>query len=190
MKLNITVIYGSVRTARQGIKAARWMVDKLKQRGHVVELVDPLVYQLPIIDKMYTDYDTAPENLQKLAKLYKKTDLFVVVSAEYNHSIPPALSNLIDYFGGEYLWRPSAIVTYSSGGFGGVRVASQLRTLLAEVGMPAISSSFPISKVQDSFDETGNALDEAYERRVVKFLDELEWYARAFKAEREKGVPY
>jgi NAD(P)H-dependent FMN reductase len=35
-----------------------------------------------------------------------------VVSGEYNHSIPPALSNLLDYFIEEYLWRPSAIVCY------------------------------------------------------------------------------
>ena len=45
----------------------------------------------------------------KWAKFVERTlaaraDAFVVVSGEYNHSIPPALSNLLDYFLEEYLW--------------------------------------------------------------------------------------
>ena len=39
-------------------------------------------------------------------------DAIVVVSGEYNHSIPPALSNLLDHFLEEWFWKPSAIVCY------------------------------------------------------------------------------
>ncbi len=56
--------------------------------------------------------------------------------------------------------------------------------------MPAISISFPMSKVNKSFDTEGKALDEFYEKRVGRFLDELEWYAEALKVQREKGAPY
>ena len=45
----------------------------------------------------------------------RSADAFVVVSGEYNHSISPALSNLLDHFLEEYFWRPSAIVCYSAG---------------------------------------------------------------------------
>ena len=38
--LNIAVIYGSARQVRQGIKAARFIVRKLEQRGHEVKLVN------------------------------------------------------------------------------------------------------------------------------------------------------
>jgi NAD(P)H-dependent FMN reductase len=40
----IAVIVGSVRSERQGIKVANWVVKKLEERGHVVSLVDPLKY--------------------------------------------------------------------------------------------------------------------------------------------------
>jgi len=41
-------------------------------------------------------------------------DAFVLVSAEYNHSIPPGLSNMLDHFGGSvYAFKPSGLVTYS-----------------------------------------------------------------------------
>lgn len=190
-ELEISVLYGSVRSSRQGIKAALWVVKKLEERGHKVTLVDPMKEKLPLLDKMYKEYKSkAPKNLTRLAKLFKKSDALVVVSGEYNHSIPPALSNLIDHFMESYFWKPSGIVCYSNGNFGGVRAAMQLRALLPEVGMPTIPSIFPISKVQDSFDEQGNSIDKAYEKRIVRFLDELEWYAEAMKVQRKNGVPY
>ena len=112
------------------------------------------------------------------------------MSGEYNHSIPPALSNLLDHFLEEYLWRPSAIVCYSAGAFGGVRAAMQLRAMLCELGMPSIPSLFPIPKVRAAFDDEGRALDAAIDRRFVRFAAELEWYAAALREGRAKGVPY
>ena len=40
MNLNTVVIYGSARRDRQGIKAARFMVQKLEERSHSVSLID------------------------------------------------------------------------------------------------------------------------------------------------------
>ena len=72
---------------------------------------------------MYKEYEKgkAPAVLERFALLYRAADAFIVVSGEYNHSIPPALSNLLDHFLEEYFFRPSAIVCYSAGAFGGVR---------------------------------------------------------------------
>jgi len=56
MGFNIAVIYGSVRTSRQGIKGARFLVKKLEERGHNVTLIDPMEYKLPLLDKMYKEY--------------------------------------------------------------------------------------------------------------------------------------
>jgi len=100
------------------------------------------------------------------------------------------MKNTLDYFLEEYFFKPSAIVSYSAGPFGGVIAAQQLRVIFAELGAPAISSSFPISKIQNVFDENGKMVDENYERRVKKFLDEFEWYVDAFKNQRVKGTPY
>ena len=192
MALKIVVIFGSVRIGRQGIKAARFIVNALKERKHNVILVDPLEYELPLMDKMYKRYEKgkAPKNLEKLAKLFKSADAFVIVTAEYNHLPPPALVNLLDYFLEEYFFRPSAIVSYSAGGFGGVRAASHLRDMLAELGMPSIRSSFPISKIGKTLDKNGKPLDESLDQNIQKFLDELEWYAKALKVARKKGIPY
>ncbi len=186
MPLRLVVFYGSVRSARQGIRAARFVVNECRARGHEVALVDPLEYPLPLLDKMYKEYPAgqAPEVLERIADLIVPADGIIVVSAEYNHSIPPALSNLLDHFLEEWFWKPSAIVCYSAGAFGGVRAAMQLRMMLGELGMPSIPSIFPIPKVQDAFDEEGRPSDAATHDRARKFLDELEWYGCALREAR------
>jgi len=187
MTLCVAVIYGSVRSDRQGIKAAKFMAKKLEERKHKVTLVDPKEFNLPFLDKMYKEYDKgkAPENLQKLAEIMESADAYIIVSAEYNHSLPAALKNLLDYFQSEYFYKPSGIVTYSAGPFGGVRVAVHLRAIMGELGTVSIPSMFAISAVQDAFDDEGNAIDKAYDRRITKFLDEFEWYGYALKEARK-----
>ena len=190
--LDLLVIYGSVRPHRQGIKAAKFLVEACRGRGHQTTLIDPLEERLPLLEKMYKEYERgqAPEILERLATRIRAADAFIIVSGEYNHSIPPALSNLLDHFLEEYFWRPSAIVCYSAGAFGGVRAAMQLRAMLCELGTPSIPSLLPVPRVQDAFDEEGHPRDESYNQRTARFLSELEWYARALKTARLAGVPY
>jgi NAD(P)H-dependent FMN reductase len=192
MSLNFAVLYGSVRSARQGIKYARFVATQLAARGHKVNFVDPLEYRLPLLDRMYKEYPEggAPDPLPKLNTIIRAADGFMIVSGEYNHGIPPALKNLLDHFLEEWFWRPSAIACYSAGAFGGVRAAMQLRATLAELGMPSIPSIHPMPKVQDQFEDDGTPRDPAHVRRIGRFLDEFEWYANALRLGRAGGVPY
>jgi NAD(P)H-dependent FMN reductase len=191
MSLNTAVIYGSARRDRQGIKAARFLATKLGERGHGVTLLDSARYELPLLDLMYKEYEpgSAPDAMTAVADVLVSADGFVVVSGEYNHSIPAALKNLLDHYQSEYHYKPSAVVTYSAGPFGGVRALVNLRAILAELGTPSSPSALPISAVGRSFDDDGNDLDGAYDKRVVKFLDEYEWYANALKRAREQKCP-
>ncbi len=189
MSLNITILYGSVRAARQGIRAARFVDRQFRARGHNTNVIDTLEYRLPLLDRMYKEYDgDAPKVLERLAEIYRASDGFVVVSGEYNHGIPPALKNLLDHFLEEYFHRPSGIVCYSAGRFGGVRAAMQLRMTLAELGTPSIPTIFPIPMVQKAFAEDGTPTDSASERYVKGFLDEFEWYANALKSARAAPI--
>jgi NAD(P)H-dependent FMN reductase len=194
----VAVLLGSVRSDRMGDRAAKWVVAQLEKRGHEVVLVDAAELKLPLLDRMWKEikkdppakYEKLHEKLAPLAKLYARVDGFCVVSAEYNHSISPGMTNLIDYFLEEYAFRPSAIVCYSTTPFGGVRAAMQLRALLAEVGMSSIPSVQPIPAVDKSLSKEGVALTQELAEKSGKFFDEFDWYMRAMKAERAKGVPY
>ncbi len=192
MSLHYAVLLGSVRRDRMGLRAARMIMAALTARGHAATLVDPLELQLPLLDRMYKEYPQgeAPDDLSRLAELYRGVDGFLMVSAEYNHGIPPALKNLLDHFLEEYFFRPSAILCYSAGRFGGVRAAMQLRMTLAELGMPSIPSLLPIGEIGKALGEDGVPADPRTERATTRFLDEFDWYARALKREREvSGTP-
>jgi NAD(P)H-dependent FMN reductase len=186
----IAIIVGSVRQNRQGIKVARWMEEKLKERGHVIYFIDPLELNLPLLDKMYKEISNPSPKLTQLKNQILEADGYIPVSPEYNHSTSAAMKNTLDYFLEEYYFKPSAIVSYSVGGFGGVNAVQNLRLIFAELGAPSISSSFSIAKVQEVFDENGKLRDQRYEKRVIRFIEEFEWYIEAFKNQRAKGTPY
>jgi len=186
MALKVLVLYGSVRRERQGIKAARFIVARCRERGHDVTLIDPVDYPLPLLDLMYKEYPPgkAPAVLQRLASHVSAADAYIVVSGEYNHGVPPAMSNLLDHFLEEYFWKPSAILSYSAGSFGGVRAAMALRAMLAEMGMSSIPSILPVPRVQEAFDDDGRPRDPQWLERADRFLGELEWYGEALRAAR------
>ncbi len=190
--LKIAVLLGSVRRDRVGTRASKLVVRELERRGHIVDLIDPLELQLPLLDRMYKEHPKgeAPEPLEALAETYRQADGFLVVSGEYNHGIPPALKNLLDHFLEEYFWRPSGIVCYSAGGFGGVRAAMQLRMTLAELGMSSVPSILPIPRIGQTIDEDGVATEATVDRSANRFLDEFLWYAGALKQARSEGTPY
>lgn len=186
----IALFVGSVRRDRQGIKVARWMEKKLQERNHDVLFIDPMVLELPLLDRMYKEMEAPTQKFKDLQKMIKDADGYMPITPEYNHTTSSALKNTLDYFLEEYFFKPSAIVSYSVGMFGGINAAQHLRQIFAELGAPSIPSSFSIPRVHDVFDKDGNLIDVDYKKRVKRFLDEFDWYIEAFKNQRQKGTPY
>jgi NAD(P)H-dependent FMN reductase len=188
--LKTALIVGSVRRDRQGIKVARWITKKLKERSHEVFFIDPLELDLPLLDRMYKEMENPSEKMVTLRNNINTAEGYIAVTPEYNHSTSSALKNTLDYFLEEYYFKPSAIVSYSPGMFGGINAAQQLRLIFAELGAPSISSSFSIPRVHKVFSENGELLQDEYNKRINKFLEEFEWYVKALRAQRAKGTPY
>ena len=188
--MNIAVILGSVRSDRNGERVGKYITKKIQDRGHDVSLVDPMQLDLPLLDRMYKEMKNPEPKFQKLHDMIISADGYVPITPEYNHTTSSALKNTLDYCLEEYFFKPSAIVSYSVGSFGGINAAQHLRHIFAELGSPSIPSSLQISKVHEAFDESGNLLHQEYERRVGRFLDEFEWYLAALKNQREQGTPY
>ena len=186
----IALIVGSVREKRQGIKVARWMEGKLNSRNHTVYFIDPLELNLPLLNKMYKEMSNPTKQLKDLRNKINDAEGYMPVTPEYNRNMSAAMKNTLDYFLEEYFFKPSAIVSYSPGFFGGINAAQQLRLVFAELGAPSIPSSFAIPRVNEVFDDNGKLVDERYDKKVVRFLDEFEWYVEALTNQRKNGTPY
>lgn len=139
MNLKFVVFYGSARSSRQGIRAARFVLAQCRGRGHEAERIEPLSHPLPILGSMHKEYGPgeAPPVLQRMADAIVPADGHSVVSGEYNHTVPPGLSNLRDDFLDEYFLKPSGIVSGSAGTFGGACAAPATRN------RPAGPTRFP-----------------------------------------------
>jgi len=188
-KLNITIIYGSTRENRYGIRLVYLISKLLKERGNQTIIVDPMEYNLPTLNKRYSDYEngSAPETLEKLHSILNSSDSFILVSGEYNHFPPPALINLLDHFSPEYNKKPSAVCTYSTGDFAGIRVQNPLRSFLSQLGAPPIRASFHQPNINKSLLENGNPTNEKnIHVRFNLFAEEIEWYSRVLKEGRNK----
>jgi len=86
MSLKILVVYGSYRTDRRGIRLAHYVLEGLRRRGDDALLVDAKAVGLPMLDRMYKEYEkgTAPPAMESLAADIRGADAFVFVVGEYN----------------------------------------------------------------------------------------------------------
>ena len=190
----ILVFYGSYRSDRMGIRLAQFVVERLRQRGEDVELIDAKAINLPMLDLMYKESPNgnAPEPLERLAEKIRNADGFVFVTGEYNWGVQPGLKNLTDHFLEEWFWRPAAIVSYSAGRLSGARSATAWHGTLSEMGMVVVSSTISVGPIgtalsaeADPIGEGGRALDAAFPR----FADDLSWWMEAAKAQRKRKEP-
>lgn len=188
--MKFCVLYGSVRDERAGIRLVRFLIPKLEARGHEVTLMDAKELDLPLLNKRYLDYyGEAPEKLERIAEAFRQADGFIFVCGEYNYGIQPGLKNLLDHFYHEYFHKPVALAFYSGGYYAGMRAGMQMLQTCAALYLTAIPSHLTVSNIRQNLEEDGTPADEKLHGRAEKILDQLEWYARALKAERDKGLP-
>ena len=154
MTHKVLVFYGSYRRNRVGIRMARYVLSALNQRGFAAELIDAQAVGLPMLDRMYKEYEpgTAPAGLENLAAKIKTADAFVFVAGEYNWGVQPGLKNLTDHFLEEWFWRPAAVISYSAQRAGAARSNFAWHGILSEMGMVVISSTITIGPIAEALD--------------------------------------
>jgi len=176
--MKILVILGSNRRGRMSDRVATFVMSRLAVLpGVEAELADLGAIDLPIMEERLGRIEPPPPGLVELGAAIASAAAIVVVSPEYNHGYPGVLKNALDYFLPEFKRTPVALVTVSGGGHGGVNAWAQLVTVLCYMGAIVLPQTVAVSKVQDAFDEHGNAVEQAYVKRIDGMLAELVWLA-------------
>ena len=183
-RLRIPVLLGSVRRGRKSLRVARFACDRLQRAGADAPLLDLADFDLPIMEERLHRRDDPPPGLVRFSTAIQEADAVVVVSPEYNGSMPGVLKNALDYIYGEWFRKPVGIVTVSAGGFGGVQVHYFLQLLFLRLKALPVAG-MPVSNVSRSFSEDGEPMEERYEKTFAGFIDTLEWYTRAINAARD-----
>ncbi|MEM7645140.1 MAG: NAD(P)H-dependent oxidoreductase [Pseudomonadota bacterium] len=183
--LRVLVVLGSVRRDRVGDRLARYLVAAPAAPDHRPDLLDPTETRLPLLDRTCKEYPAgaASEAMAAAARRIAAADAVIVVPAEDNHGIPPALKNLLDHFLEEWFGMTAGIATYSAGLYGGTRAAMQLRMTLPELGLPIISTLLPVPGLANVLDVAGEGAPDWLDG-ATGGLGEIEWRAEAAWAQR------
>lgn len=177
----IPIVLGSVREARIGLRAAIMTVEAVRARGAEPFLIDPAEMPLPMLNLRFFEMpqDRRAGAAQVMSDHFREADAIIFVTAEYNHSLPPALKNIIDHFGPpEFSRKPIGIVSYSAGKFGGVRASDALRCIIGTLNGVTVGEAVSIPELQTQVSEDGKPLNPHWEERLSRLLDEIAFWIR------------
>ncbi len=172
---NVLVFAGSLRTGSWNKILAGEVVNVVKESGSSCVYVDLKDYPMPIYDGDLEQREKLPENAKKLKALMHSSDVVVIVSPEYNASIPAALKNTIDWIsrteegGGSkesFAGKVFAIMSTSPGKMGGRRGLVHLRAILTNLDGNVIEQTVSVPFAMDAFDDNGNLVDMDAKERV------------------------
>jgi NAD(P)H-dependent FMN reductase len=184
---HILILSASVRIGRRSPRVALHLAKAIAARGQATsELIDLAELDFPIFHERLKNLVDPPASLQDYAARIAKADGVIIVTPEYNGGYPASLKNAIDVLNDQWHRRPVAICTVSDGSFGGSQVITSLQFSLWKLRAWTVPALLPVPKVQEAFDEAGNAFaPDDWSKRTGRFLDELMWCITA--SERMRG---
>lgn len=178
---HIAIISSSVRKGRNSNRVALYFKEYLEaNKIATVEILDLDTYNFPLFNERLQFQEKPLVSALDFANKIKSADGVLMVTPEYNGGYPASLKNVIDLLYNEWYHKPIAISTVSIGAFGGSQVITSLQFSLWKIRAWTIPATFPVPKVEESFDEFGKATDKvATDKRAANFIKEFLWCIEA-----------
>jgi NAD(P)H-dependent FMN reductase len=190
------IIVGSTRPTRAADFVIPWVLSRATDHpAFDVELLDLRDWPLPMFgehlgsigdinDPTYSDPIVKRWN-QKV----KQADAYLVITPEYNHSVPGVLKNAFDNVFVSFALRnkPIAAVGYSGGIAAATRAIEHLAHIAIEADMAPLRSSVLIPFVATAFDDSGTPVDPMTDVALTITLDDLAWWSAALERARAEG---
>jgi NAD(P)H-dependent FMN reductase len=185
--VKIAVVLGSTRPGRNGEAVARWVYDLAGKRDDAeFELLDIAAFDLPMLDEPVPPSmaQYGHEHTKRWAARVAEFDGYVFVTAEYNHSIPAALKNALDYLYAEWNNKAAGFVSYGSAG--GIRAVEQLRLTMAELQVATVRAQVALSLFTDFENFSSFHPAAQHESALTALLDQLVSWSQAMRSVREQ----
>jgi len=161
--LKILVIPGSLRTGSLNAKLAAVIAHEVAQAGAEVTRISLADFPLPIYDGDLQAKSGVPKNAVNLKRMMASHHGVVVVTPEYNSSVPALVKNTVDWVtrvqdlhevrGQVFRERPFAIAAASESRLGGARALAALRLILSACQATVIPSQLALSFAADAYDD-------------------------------------
>jgi chromate reductase len=180
---------GSLREGSFNRKLLKPAVEGAKAAGAQVTVLDFREYRFPVYDGDL-EAKEIPAPVLAAKKLFLANDGLLIVSPEYNGSIPGPLKNFIDWIS-----RPApgegplecldekvvSLLSASPGGFGGMRGLMVLRQTLTAVGCLVLPESFSLPRAMEAFAPDGQMKDPKQAERAAAIGADLVGYLKKLR---------
>ena len=176
------VFAASLRAASLNAQLARLAARSITQHGGTVDEATMADFDAPSYDEDNQDAQGFPPGAEELRRRLEANDAFVIVSPEYNASMPGLLKNAIDwvsrYRPQPFNERHGLLLSASPSMSGGNRGLWSLRIPLEHLGARVFPDMFSLAVAQKAFSPDGaiaNAqLTDRFEQTIAAFMDLVE----------------
>lgn len=161
--LKILVIPGSLRTGSLNAKLAAAAAYEFAQAGVEITRISLGDFPLPIYDGDLQTKSGVPKNAVNLKRMIGAHHGVLIVTPEYNSSVPPLVKNTIDWVtrvqdaqesrGQVFRERVFAIAAASESRLGGSRSLAALRQILSACHATVIPNQLALSFAGEAYDD-------------------------------------
>ena len=178
----LLALCGSSRNGSFNQRALAVLADLARDADADVETIDLAGLALPIYNADLETKHGLPQGAHTLREKLSSANGLMVGCPEYNGFITPLLLNAIDWATRSAEARPdlspfankvALISSASPGGFGGMRAAGHLRTLLSGIGCIVLPQGFVLPSAAQGFSEDGKFAADAMNKRAVQVVKAL-----------------
>lgn len=168
--LKFVTLLGSLRKASYNAMVARTL-PKLAPEGITIEAL-PSIGSIPLYDADVQQHEGIPAAVEEIVKKIREADGVIIVTPEYNYSVPGGLKNAIDWISRvpeqPLAGKPVLIQTSSMGPIGGARCQYHLRQILVFLDAMVMNKpEFMGGVIQTKVDEQAG---EVIEQGTLDFL--------------------
>lgn len=183
--LKIVTLLGSLRTGSFNAIVARTL-PKIAPAGMSVEAL-PSIKDIPLYDADMQQEEGFPQTVEAIAEQIRSADGVIIVTPEYNYSVPGGLKNAIDWLSRlpeqPLAGKPVLIQTSSMGAIGGARCQYHLRQILVFLDAMVMNKpEFMGGVIQNKVDtQTGEVVDQSTLDHLTGQLTSFGDYIRRVK---------
>ena len=173
--MRVLGISGSLRRDSLNSALLRVAAERLPAGAELVEY-DGL-REIPPYDADL-EAEPTPQAVAELRAAVREADAVLVVTPEYNHSLPGQLKNALDWISrpagqSALTGKPAAAIGASTGMFGAVWAQAEARKVLGALGGRVVEAELPVPRAAAQFHDGELELTPEQSGRLTEILSEL-----------------